>query len=386
MTCLKECKLLCRVALCTVCELLTHLSPHATCPRLVSIPSSLPVLTPPLRASSRTPKRRTRIRLRRRSGLDRTRMVAMLSTALALSFMPVPPRRPVSACKYYHSARLCMLMAPDLRFALSDVFDGQLLGEPAPHGHRPAPRGFRPARVCTRKPSLFMRAADALIEEADALHSAKKIDAVFDLLAGADVTDDELAWRVARAYHDKAEEITADDPVRERLLREGLAVAEAAKERSAGASTASHGYALKWYAILLGRLGDYLPTKEKVANSYKIKEALEASAALLPEDSSVQTGLGQWCYKVAGISFIERNAAKLLFGQPPASSYAEALSYLETSYALKANKKAALFAGLCQAKLKDKAAAREWLQRCLELDSVGEADRELDRQAQAALK
>ena len=48
-------------------------------------------------------------------------MVAMLSTALALSFMPVPPRRPVSACKYYHSARLCMLMAPDLRFALSDV-------------------------------------------------------------------------------------------------------------------------------------------------------------------------------------------------------------------------------------------------------------------------
>ena len=162
-------------------------------------------------------------------------MVAMLSTALALSFMPVPPHRPVSACQYYDSARLRMLMAPDLRFALSDVFDGQLLGEPAPHGHRPAPRGFRPARVCTRKPSLFMRAADALIEEADALHSAKKIDAVFDLLAGADVTDDELAWRVARAYHDKAEEITADDPVRERLLREGLAVAEAAKERSAGA-------------------------------------------------------------------------------------------------------------------------------------------------------
>lgn len=219
--------------------------------------------------------------------------------------------------------------------------------------------GFRPARVCTRKPSIFMRAADALIEEADALHSAKKFDAVFDLLAGADVTDDELAWRIARAYHDKAEEITADDLVRERLLREGLAVAEAAKERSAGASTASHGYALKWYAILLGRLGDYLPTKEKVANSYKIKEALEASATLLPEDSSVQFGLGQWCYKVAGISFIERNAAKLLFGQPPASSYAEALSYLEASYALKANKKAALFAGLCQAKLKDKAAARE---------------------------
>ena len=298
----------------------------------------------------------------------------MFTTAAALSFMPAPPSRPVSACRCHHSARLCMLVAPNLRL-------GEQLGEPAPRWwHRPA------QRVCTRKPILFMMVADKLVEEADALHAAKKIDAVFDLLAGADLTDHELAWRAARAYHDKAEELTGDDARREQLLREGLAIAEAAKERSAGASTACHGYALKWYAILLGRLGDFLPTKEKVANSYKIKEALEASAALLPEDSSVQTGLGQWCYKVAGISFIERNAAKLLFGRPPASSYAEALSYLEASYALKANKKAALFAGLCQAKLKDKAAAREWQQRCLELDSVGEADRELDRQAQAALK
>ena len=255
-----------------------------------------------------------------------------------------------------------------------------------------------------------MMVADQLVEEADALHAVKNIDALFALLVGADATDHELAWRIARAHHDKAEELTGDDVRREQLLREGLAIAEASKERSAGTSTAHHGYALKWYAILLGRLGDFLPTKEKVANSYKIKEALEASAALLPDDSSVQVtlhidmhiheqvamcehmymygqaALGQWCFKVAGISFVERNAAKLLFGRPPASSYAEALRYLETSYALRPSKKAALLAGLCQRKLKDKAAAREWLERCLALESLGEAELELDRQAQAALK
>ena len=120
-------------------------------------------------------------------------------------------------------------------------------------------------------------------------------------------------------------------------------------------------------------------------SSYKIKESLEAAAAKLPDDSSVQTALGQWCYKVAGISFLERNAAKLLFGAPPESSYAEALSFLKASYEMRPSKKAALFAGLCQGKLGDKAAAAQWMEDCLALESTGEADLELDRQAEASL-
>lgn len=139
---------------------------------------------------------------------------------------------------------------------------------------------------------------ESLIARADALHAAKDVQGLFDLLSGEDPTsDDELAWRIARAHHDLAEEIVGDDSRKEQLVRDGLAIAEAAKDASGS------GFALKWYAILLGRLGDFLPTKEKVANSFKIKEALEASAALLPEDPSVQTALGQWCYKVAGSTF-----------------------------------------------------------------------------------
>lgn len=153
-----------------------------------------------------------------------------------------------------------------------------------------------------------------LIATADALHAANDHDALFDLLKGADTQDVDLAWRIARAYHDKAEEsaaAAADKALKEALLRDGLSIAEASKEATGS------GYALKWYGILLGRLGDFLPTKEKIGNSYKIKEALEGAAALLPEDASVQTALGQWCYKVASISWIERNVAKTLFGDPP---------------------------------------------------------------------
>ena len=123
----------------------------------------------------------------------------------------------------------------------------------------------------------------------------------------------------------------------------------------------------------------------QVANSFKIKDSLEAASALLPADSSVQTALGQWCFKVAGISWVERSAASLLFGSPPESSFEEALGFAERSYELRASKKAALLAAQCYDKLNQRAEKKEWSQRCLDLESAGEADAEIDRKAKALM-
>ena len=128
---------------------------------------------------------------------------------------------------------------------------------------------------------------------------------------------------------------------------------------------------------MLGALGTYLPTKEKVANSFRIRDALQTAAEMRPADGSVQLALGEWFFKVrsaaagqerervgrrvlycpaalgvshvgaripspkvgthsdptrtpqvAGIGWVEANAAKLLFGQAPESTYAEARSRL----------------------------------------------------------
>ena len=67
------------------------------------------------------------------------------------------------------------------------------------------------------------------------------------------------------------------------------------------------------------------------------------------------------------------------------SSYGEALGYLRRSHELRPSKKATYFAGLCSQKLGQRDAAAEWLQACLDLESSGAADAELDRQAKAAL-
>lgn len=66
----------------------------------------------------------------------------------------------------------------------------------------------------------------SLVSKADAMHAANDVSAVFDLLSGTDTSDDEIAWRAARAHHDLAEEIVGDDAKKEQLLRDGLAIAE----------------------------------------------------------------------------------------------------------------------------------------------------------------
>ncbi|KAL1514449.1 hypothetical protein AB1Y20_003548 [Prymnesium parvum] len=262
------------------------------------------------------------------------------------------------------------------------------LRPPLPPSARPplsasATRPWAPSPAC-RPPSSPRTAAicldEALISRSDRLHAENQPLALFEALRGADTADVELAWRVCRAHHDLAEEAVAEPRRREALLREGLAIAEAALE-----AHPESGPLLKWYGILLGRLSDFLPTKEKVANSFKIKEALDTAATKLPQDASLQTALGQWCLKVAGISWIERQAAKVLFGSPPVSTYEEALSYFERSHAIRPSKKASLQAGLAQQKLGRPAEAEKWLQRCLELEGSGEADAEIDRQAKEAL-
>jgi hypothetical protein len=142
----------------------------------------------------------------------------------------------------------------------------------------------------------------------------------------------------------------------------------------------------KWVGILLGALGTYLPPKEKVANAFRIRDSLQAAAVARPEDGSVMLALGEWCFKVAGIGWVEANAAKLLFGQAPSSSYAEALGYFEKSWALKPSKKVAYKAGLASGQAARAGDSRVWLERARELPRAGSADEEMDRLVALALR
>ena len=73
---------------------------------------------------------------------------------------------------------------------------------------------------------------------------------------------------------------------------------------------------------MLGSVGDFQTTKEKIQNSYKVGGATPR-LELRPDDATVALALGQWCLKVAGVSLWKEAARAIFGGSPPESTYAE---------------------------------------------------------------
>ena len=171
------------------------------------------------------------------------------------------------------------------------------------------------------------------VADFDAAHAAGDFEPLLEALRGASrdgaQLDAAVEWRYARACLDVAD--ARGDASREGLVREGLEAA-----RRAAAIAPEDGLAQKWLGIMLGSVGDYETTKEKLGNSYAIKEALDVAWAQRPDDATVALALGQWCLKVASVSFVERGLARAIFGgKPPESTFAEALDYFQKADALK---------------------------------------------------
>ena len=87
------------------------------------------------------------------------------------------------------------------------------------------------------------------------------------------------------------------------------------------------------HARVCGRLPDDQGKDPELVQS---REALDAAYKLRPDDATVALALGQWCLKVAGVSFVERGLARAIFGgSPPESTYAEALKFFRKAQELK---------------------------------------------------
>ena len=126
-----------------------------------------------------------------------------------------------------------------------------------------------------------------------------------------------------------------------------------AAERAA-ALAPENGLAQKWLGVMLGSVGDFQTTKEKIQNSYKVREALDAAYLLRPDDATVALALGQWCLKVAGVSFVERGLARAIFGgSPPEATYAEALKFFRSAQELKPASKTKALIKLVEGKMRN---------------------------------
>lgn len=140
--------------------------------------------------------------------------------------------------------------------------------------------------------------------------------------------DVELCWRLARVCYSLHSEAMAvpDKAKAEQLVRYGLNVVNMALRLDA-----NHWACHKWKAILLGALGGFVGTTEKIGYAFKIREHADRANELKPNDPATLHLIGRWCYDVASIGWVSRQAAKVLFATPPESSYDEAYRFFAAS-------------------------------------------------------
>nr|XP_039249598.1 regulator of microtubule dynamics protein 2-like [Styela clava] len=132
----------------------------------------------------------------------------------------------------------------------------------------------------------------------------------------------------------------------------------------------------KWYAIALGTMMDYVSTKDKILNGYKLKQHISRALELSPAEATLHFMLGRWCWGIYMLTWIERKLASTLFATPPTSSVQEALECFLKAEELdhgfyKSNQ---LYIGKCYYEMSKYKEAKNWLEKAKELKIVNIED------------
>ena len=87
-------------------------------------------------------------------------------------------------------------------------------------------------------------------------------------------------------------------------------------------------------AITLGKMLPYMPTKEQVSASPRIKESVDKALAIDPHNDTAWHILGRWNRVLAEVSSTKRFLASLIYGQLPKGSIDEAEQDMKKAIAL----------------------------------------------------
>ncbi|XP_003738990.1 regulator of microtubule dynamics protein 1 [Galendromus occidentalis] len=133
-----------------------------------------------------------------------------------------------------------------------------------------------------------------------------------------------------------------------------------------------------WFAIILGCKEKHESFKQQIEEAFIIREHLDKCIELNPESELAHHVLGQWCYKVASVSWLQKKTAATLFAKPPESTFEEAVSHFKKAEELSP----AIFNGnhLCLARtlidMGRKQEAPEYLKKCLQITEEKKTDKD----------
>jgi len=146
-----------------------------------------------------------------------------------------------------------------------------------------------------------------------------------------DSSNYQVLWKLARAYVDVGMTLSKKEQPKYYALGEKLA-----RRCTTLHPDSSNGHFL--LAVALGRMAFYEGGKRKIQIAKEVKVEAEHTLQAYPQHDGAMHILGRWNYELADLNFIERAAAKIIFGGlPTGASYEQAAKYYEQAISRRPN-------------------------------------------------
>ncbi|MCD6204751.1 MAG: hypothetical protein J7L22_03705, partial [Candidatus Marinimicrobia bacterium] len=172
-----------------------------------------------------------------------------------------------------------------------------------------------------------------LLDETETLRDADNYVTALEKLKEAEKLDPnnpEILWKIARGYFDIADQDENNIELQKANIYPGF---EYAKKCIEIAPNVAGGH--QYYAILIGRIGEIEGTKQKIENSYAVREHTMKAIELDPANDSNYHVMGRWHFALADLSWFERKIASIIYATPPAASFEKAAEYFSKAHELK---------------------------------------------------
>jgi len=195
-----------------------------------------------------------------------------------------------------------------------------------------------------------------------------------------DSTDCGVLWKLARSNINHGLAVPDDEKPRWFASGEGLA-------RRCVVLYPDSAEAHFFLAVAIGQMTKVVGGKRKIELSKDVKREAEVTLSLDPAHAGAMHVLGRWNYEIAGLGWLSKVAAKLVYGGvPPGATYQQAREWFERATAARPDMPLNhLWLGETLIKLDDYRGAREELQLCLTLDDVLWDDSQTKTRAQKLL-
>jgi tetratricopeptide (TPR) repeat protein len=234
-----------------------------------------------------------------------------------------------------------------------------------------------------RGPAWAAEDSTKLIKKGDALDAKLENRQALEIYLEVEKTEPsnaELLHRISREYGLMMDDVSSAAEKRQfgekALVYANRAVAADGKNAKAQLDT----------AICYGRLAPLMDSKTKIAYSKLVKQYVEQSLALDPDDDLTYHVLGAWNYEVTNLNPVLRAIARVVYGELPSASYEQAVENFKKAIQLNPRRLANYVElGRTYVAMGKKEEAREELAKGLGMPSREKGDPESKRLAQEAL-